>query len=111
VDLDRRNQWLRGVLDLCVLALLRRGESYGYELAQRLEAQGIGPVQGGTLYPLLLRLQKTGLVETRWQEGEAGPPRKYYAITPSGRDTLHRDGHDWRLFAGLVGTVLEEETR
>jgi PadR family transcriptional regulator PadR len=110
VDLDRRNQWLRGVLDLCVLALLRGGESYGYELAQRLEGQGIGPVQGGTLYPLLLRLQKTGLVETRWQQGEAGPPRKYYAITAAGRETLHRDGRDWRVFAGLVGAVMEEGT-
>ena len=111
MDLDRRNQWLRGVLDLCVLALLRGGESYGYELAQRLEAKGIGPVQGGTLYPLLLRLQKTGLVVTRWQEGEAGLARKYYAITAAGRDALHREVHDWRLFAGLVGAVMEEGAR
>ena len=108
VDLDRRNQWLRGVLDLCVLALLARRESYGYELAHSLERAGLGAIQGGTLYPVLLRLQRTGSVTTRWQEGDGGPARKYYQITESGRDGLTRDGEDWLAFAAMVAKLMNE---
>ncbi|MFY1687493.1 PadR family transcriptional regulator [Plantactinospora sp. WMMB782] len=108
MDQERRGQWLRGVLDLCVLALLHRRESYGYELAQSLDASGIGPIQGGTLYPVLLRLQRTGLVSAQWREGAAGPARKYYRITPAGAETLRRTAVDWAAFASGVGTVLRE---
>jgi PadR family transcriptional regulator PadR len=108
VDQERRAQWLRGVLDLCVLALLRHRESYGYELAQSLDSAGIGPVQGGTLYPVLLRLQRTGLVTAQWREGAAGPARKYYRITPAGIETLRRTAVDWTAFADGVGAILRE---
>lgn len=107
MDPDRRSQWLRGVLDLCVLGLLADGESYGYELAQALTRAGLGPIQGGTLYPVLLRLERTGLVATDWRAGEAGPARKYYRLTPAGEQTLRAAATDWRGFAGQVGTVLE----
>ena len=106
MDLDRRNQWLRGVLDLCVLAMLAREESYGYELAQSLDRAGLGAIQGGTLYPVLLRLQRTGCVSIRWQEGEGGPARKYYRITAAGQAALARDGGDWLLFAQLVAKLM-----
>ena len=109
MDADRRSQWLRGVLDLCVLALLSDGESYGYQLAQALDRAGIGPIQGGTLYPVLLRLQRTGLVQARWREGESGPARKYYRLTVTGRDALARTGRDWQLFTGQVGVVLRTD--
>jgi PadR family transcriptional regulator PadR len=108
VDLDRRNQWLRGVLDLCVLALLAREESYGYELAQALDKAGLGAIQGGTLYPVLLRLQRTGSVTTRWQEGDSGPARKYYRITEAGRATLSGDGQEWLAFAAMVAGLMNE---
>jgi PadR family transcriptional regulator PadR len=111
MDLDRRNQWLRGVLDLCVLALLARGESYGYELAQSLDGAGLGAIQGGTLYPVLLRLQRTGCVTTRWQEGDGGPARKYYRITAAGREALARDGRDWLAFAAMVAGLMNEGGR
>ncbi|MGI5215802.1 PadR family transcriptional regulator [Plantactinospora sp. CA-290183] len=108
MDQERRAQWLRGVLDLCVLALLQRRESYGYELAQSLDAAGVGPIQGGTLYPVLLRLQRTGLVTAQWREGAAGPARKYYRITGAGTETLSRTAADWNAFTGGVGGVLRE---
>ncbi|MEU4778074.1 PadR family transcriptional regulator [Micromonospora sp. NPDC023633] len=109
MESDRRGQWLRGVLDLCVLALLREGESYGYQLAQALEAAGIGPIQGGTLYPVLLRLQRTGLVTAEWREGASGPARKYYRLTDSGRATLHQGGSAWLAFvAPVTGLVTKE---
>jgi len=106
VDLERRGQWLRGLLELCVLGLLAHRESYGYELAQSLEAAGFGQIQGGTLYPVLLRLQRTGLVSVEWRAGTAGPARKYYRLTPAGVDTMRRTAADWRTFAGGVDSIL-----
>jgi PadR family transcriptional regulator, regulatory protein PadR len=108
VDHERRAQWLRGVLELCVLALLAEHESYGYELAQSLEAAGLGEIQGGTLYPVLLRLQRTGLISATWRDGTAGPARKYYRTTPAGDATLRRTAADWQTFTGGVGRVLKE---
>ncbi|WFE27185.1 PadR family transcriptional regulator [Solwaraspora sp. WMMD791] len=110
MDQDRRGQWLRGVLELCVLAALRQRESYGYELAQSLQSAGIGPIKGGTLYPVLLRLQRTGLVSAQWREGTSGPARKYYRLTPAGAQTLRHAAADWRAFATGVDTILQEVT-
>jgi PadR family transcriptional regulator PadR len=106
VDHERRSQWLRGVLDLCLLSLLAGRESYGYELAQSLDAAGIGPIQGGTLYPVLMRLQKGGLVASRWHAGDAGPARKYYRLTAAGQAALHTSGGEWRRFTVQVNGLL-----
>jgi PadR family transcriptional regulator, regulatory protein PadR len=103
---DRRAQWLRGVLDLCVLAELERGESYGYGVARALEELGLGPVPGGTLYPVLGRLERAELVRSRWRESASGPPRKYYAVTPEGIALLTRERGEWAAFAQRVGTAL-----
>lgn len=111
MDTDRRAQWLRGVLDLCVMGLLAGGESYGYELAQALGDAGLGPIRGGTLYPVLLRLQRAGLVTTRWHGGESGPARKYYRLSAAGRTALGRAAVDWAVFTGSVGTILRQEER
>ena len=110
MDQDRRAQWLRGVLDLCVLALLARGDSYGYEVAQSLQAAGLGAIQGGTLYPVLLRLQRSGLVTVYWQEGGGGPARKYYRISEAGHSVLADATTQWAAFAGGVGAILHERT-
>ena len=91
-----------------MLGLLARRESYGYELAQSLETAGLGQIQGGTLYPVLLRLQRTGLVTASWRDGDAGPARKYYRMTDAGADLLRRSAADWRAFVGGVGAILEE---
>jgi PadR family transcriptional regulator, regulatory protein PadR len=100
--------WLRGVLDLCLLALLASGETYGYDLARRLQAHGIGPVPGGSLYPALLRLETAGYLRAEWGAGQGGPGRKYYALTERGRDVLERDRQAWRAFAERVDGVLSE---
>ena len=103
---DRRAQWLRGVLDLCVLAELERGESYGYGVARALEELGLGPVPGGTLYPVLGRLERAELIRSRWVDSAAGPPRKYYAVTRDGASLLERERREWASFADRVGTAL-----
>jgi len=108
---DRKTQWLRGVLDLCVLAALTKGERYGYELSQQLSGDGLGQVKGGTLYPLLARLEKAGHVATEWREGTQGPGRKYYSLTDSGHQYLEAQTSDWNAFSGLVGGLLKKKGR
>lgn len=99
---------LHGVLDLCLLALLAVERDYGYGLAQRLSAAGLGDVPGGTLYPALLRLEKGGLVEVSREPSESGPPRKYYAITTAGRAALGARSAVWQDFSANVGGLLEQ---
>ncbi len=106
-SVDHRPDWLRGVLDLCLLALLSDGEAYGYELARRLEALGFGPVAGGSLYPALLRREKLGHLRAEWRAGAGGPGRKYYVLTDRGASALTREGAAWHGFAGNVATALD----
>ncbi len=103
---DWPSEWLRGVLTLCVLRVLTAGATYGYEIAQRLAAAGLGEIKGGTLYPLLARLHTAGLVEEEWRPGDGGPGRKYYALTAAGRTHLHDEGARWSRFATLTQTFV-----
>ncbi|QIE27023.1 Transcriptional regulator PadR-like family protein (plasmid) [Caballeronia sp. SBC1] len=97
-------QLKKGALDLCVLALLARGESYGYEIASTLaSAVGMGE---GTIYPLMRRMQNDGLVATRLVESSSGPSRKYYRLTPMGQDALEAHRRDWRAFVAAVDQLL-----
>src|SRR5712692_3534874 len=81
-------QMRRGALEFCVMALLEGSERYGLELVQSLETEGGLVTSEGTIYPLLARLRRDGLVDTTWRESDSGPPRRYYALTPSGRRSL-----------------------
>jgi PadR family transcriptional regulator PadR len=99
-------QLKKGTLDLCVLALLSRADSYAYAIASRLaEAIGMGE---GTIYPLMRRMQADGLVETYLVESSAGPSRKYYRLTAAGRESLAAQTQAWRSFAGAVQSILGE---
>jgi PadR family transcriptional regulator PadR len=100
-------QLRRGVLEFCVLALLRDGERYGFELVQTLgRADGLVTTEG-TLYPLLGRLRREGVVETTWRESPAGPPRRYYRLTSDGRAALTAFSREWTRFRTSVDAVLE----
>ena len=100
-------QLKKGALDLCVLALLSRGDSYAYEIASRLaEAVDMGE---GTIYPLMRRMQADGLVETYLVESNAGPPRKYYRLTEAGRRSFAAQKDAWRAFSTAVEAILGEK--
>lgn len=103
-------EWLRGVLDVCVLAVLAEGPTYGYAVAARLDELGLGAVKGGTLYPLLARLEQGGLVTTQWRPGDGGPGRKYFALTQDGRRELEDRGAAWSRFAALTSSITSGTT-
>jgi len=97
-------QLKKGALELCVLALLSQQDSYAYEIASRLsDAIGMGE---GTIYPLMRRLQNDGLVDTYLVESPAGPPRKYYRITETGKATLKAQREEWKSFMTSVEKML-----
>jgi PadR family transcriptional regulator, regulatory protein PadR len=100
------SQLRRGVVEYCVLALLRDGERYGFELVRTLsEVDGLVTSEG-TIYPLLTRLRRDDLVTTFWQESESGPPRRYYRLTESGREALAAFTSDWARFRDGVDALL-----
>lgn len=99
-------QLKKGALELCVLALLARRESYAYEIASTLaERVGMGE---GTIYPLMRRMQSDGLVATWLVESASGPPRKYYRLTPAGRTAHEARNREWRSFVDAVDLFLGE---
>jgi PadR family transcriptional regulator PadR len=101
-----QTQLRKGVLELCVLTLLSRADSYGYEIASRLMQEvGMGE---GTIYPLMRRMQDDGLVSTYLVEAPGGPPRKYYRMTDAGRATLRAQREEWKSFMAAVEKMLGE---
>ena len=100
-------QLRKGALELCVLAVLSRGESYGYEIASTLVAAvSMGE---GTIYPLMRRMQNDGLVATYLVESTGGAPRKYYKITEQGRATWVAQRAEWKDFRVSVDNILGDD--
>ncbi len=99
----------KGTLQYCVLALLADEERYGFDLVRSL-AQTDGMVTSeGTIYPLLSRLRRDGLVETTWRESTAGPPRRYYRLTKGGRAALDGFVDEWGRFRDAVDYFVERK--
>jgi PadR family transcriptional regulator PadR len=100
-------QYKKGVLELCVLSLLKKRDCYGYEIAEYL-SQHID-IADGTVYPILRKLKSDGVLTTYLQEESGGPPRKYYSLTGLGRETYENDRAEYLRFAQAIGSLLEEE--
>jgi len=100
------SQLKRGTLELCVLALVCRGDCYGYELVNRISESM--HITEGTIYPLLKRLKDNGSITSYIVESQEGPPRKYYQITENGKAEKMRQEQEWRDFAESVGKLIEE---
>jgi PadR family transcriptional regulator PadR len=98
----------RGSLELIVLHLLHDREAYGYEIVSELTARTNGSLEvtDGTLYPVLYRLERAGLVAVRWETPVRGVPRKYYRLTEEGRRELQTLRREWMSFAHAMGELL-----
>lgn len=97
-------QLKKGVLELCVLSLLKKSDKYGYELIAEI-SRNI-EISEGTIYPLLRRLKNEGYVETYLEESSGGPPRKYYKLTEKGETTRESFVNEWNEFIKGVNSLL-----
>lgn len=104
----KETQMLKGVLEGCVLALIQQGagEIYGYELVQQLKAAGFTTIIGGTVYPLLQKLEKKQLIKGELRKSPEGPDRKYFTLTTLGEQSLADFQSQWRKMAGKVNRLL-----
>ncbi|MEV0443175.1 PadR family transcriptional regulator [Streptomyces spectabilis] len=105
------SQLRKGVLEYCVLALMRDGPRYGVELVEELSAVTVMTTSQGTIYPLLSRLRRDRLVDTELRESPSGPPRRYYTLTPEGRTALADFTASWPLFRDAVDHFLAPAPR
>lgn len=101
-------QMRRGAVEYCVLALLRDRDMYGFELTRALSTAGGLVTSEGTIYPLLTRIRKDGLVETFWEPSPQGPPRRYYRISDEGRAALEQFRAQWSQFRSTVDAIMSE---
>ena len=102
-------QFNKGILELCVLAWISHQDAYGYELVQQISKKI--DISEGTVYPILRRITQDGLCETYLQESSEGPPRKYYRITPAGRQTLKKLLGEWNVFIKNVEALLKQGSK
>lgn len=98
-------QFKKGVLDMCVLAMLRDGDSYGYDIADTLSSKIL--LADGTVYPILRKLAADGYVTTYLKESQNGPPRKYYHLTDTGLQILKEYIEDWNNFNEVVREIVK----
>jgi len=103
---SRVSQFRKGALELAILALLAAGELYGVEIVERLGEHTGLEASAGTVYPLLSRLKKAGVVETSWRESPVGPPRKYYQLSKQGRAELAEMSASWRDLSDTVERLI-----
>src|SRR6187399_1171419 len=98
----RVTQLRKGILELAIMGALYRERHYGYSLIRVLTENGSVSLKEGTIYPILARLDRDGLVRSEWVESDQGPPRKYYALTPAGRRLFSELTEELDLLVSLV---------
>ncbi|GAA2968592.1 MULTISPECIES: PadR family transcriptional regulator [Glutamicibacter] len=95
--------WTRAALGTAVLASLENGALHGYGIAQAVNELGFGRPKGGSLYPLLTGLENDGAVIAQWEQGQNGPGKRNYALTPHGHSRLHEERRAWHALANSLG--------
>lgn len=103
-------QMRKGILEFCILQIISRGEVYASDMLEELTSAKIMVVEG-TLYPLLTRLRKAGLVDYKWVESSAGPPRKYYTLTQEGVAFLSKLGETWKELMNSTKRIASKKPR
>lgn len=102
-----RSQLLKGVLEGCILAIIKQGPTYGYELSVKLHEFGLTDISEGSIYPILLRLQKECLIEGHMRPSPSGPKRKYYHLTNAGHEALIKFGDHWENIKDPVDMIIK----
>lgn len=104
-----RAQLRKGTLEGCILKIISREAAYGYAIAATLRESGFDDLTEGTLYPLLLRLERKGLIAAEYRAGSGGPSRKYYQLTPDGAQCLAEFVAAWQTTGAAVNRILQDK--
>ena len=107
MTLDDLTELLKGVLEGCVLEIISRKQTYGYDITRQLHALGFTDVVDGTVYTILVRLEKNQLVDVEKQPSDLGPPRKFFALNTAGREELRRFWAKWEFVASKINELKE----
>ena len=104
-----KSQLMRGTLEGCILKFLSEETTYGYELVERLEQNGFQDIKEGTIYPLLVRLEKKGIIRSEFRPSPLGPSRKYYSLTTDGFEYLQEFTENWKQIEASVNQIFRLE--
>ena len=110
IYLDNITEMLKGVLEGCVLEIISNEEVYGYEITRRLNALGFSDVVDGTVYTILVRLEKNKLVETTKKPSDMGPPRKFFKLNDAGREELKKFWAKWEFVSTKINELKEKKS-
>ena len=102
---------LKGTLEGCILKVISGKETYGYEISQELQKYGFLDISEGTIYPLLLRLEKNGLITAQYRESALGPKRKYFAVTPEGKAEMEAFLVSFEELSDAIGLLFKDGGR
>jgi PadR family transcriptional regulator PadR len=109
IVLENLTEMLKGVLEGCVLEIISRGETYGYEITRRLNALGFTDVVDGTVYTILVRLEKNELVDIEKKPSDMGPPRKFFVLNDTGRKELQKFWGKWEFLSSKINELQESK--
>lgn len=110
IKLENLTEMLKGVLEGCVLEIISHEEIYGYEITRRLNALGFSDVVDGTVYTILMRLEKSRLVEITKRPSDMGPQRKFFVLNDEGREELQKFWGKWEFVASKINQLKEEQS-
>ena len=104
--MSQRSQLLKGILEGCILSIIKQQPTYGYELSVKLQEFGLDGVSEGSIYPILLRLQREGQIIGEMRKSDTGPKRKYYQLTALGQESLEEFIHQWECLKIPVDKII-----
>ncbi len=107
IVLENLTEMLKGVLEGCVLEIINRSETYGYEITRQLNALGFKDVVEGTVYTILVRLEKNNLVNIQKKDSDIGPPRKFFTLNDAGRKELQMFWGKWEFVSSKISELKE----
>ncbi len=108
--MENLTEMLKGVLEGSVLEIINRGETYGYEITRRLNALGFTEVVDGTVYTILVRLEKNKLVDIEKKPSDIGPPRKFFVLNDAGREELRKFWEKWGFISSKMSELKEKKS-
>lgn len=107
---NTQSQMKKGILEFCILSIIRRGESYPSDIVEEMRAANMSILEG-TLYPLLTRLKNAEMLTYRWEESNSGPPRKYFSLTGKGEAFYKELEQTWVELSNAVNTLTKKENQ